>query len=321
MESNLSFSSTKLNTIAYTIVTPNYLAHAWSLKKSFLLHNPNAAFFICLIGNPNDYPDVNQKDIFFIQDLKDNRIDGMLRRYNAFELSCALKPFFAEHILQVYASVNRLIYLDGDMYVFGPFKQLSTAAITISVHRSKNISYLPGDDNFSVISLNRYGVYNAGYFELQRKEEAFAFIHWWKHLMETKATDKPDEHLFTDQLWLSAVPSFFDDVYINKHPGYNVGFWNFIERNVEEKEGVYYVNEEPLVLFHFSKYKVEKPDELVDFSNQFLSFHTFPHLKPLYNIYRQGILQEKYDEVKSLPYPFAGMQTKEKKNFWRKLIP
>ena len=34
-----------LSTAAYTVVTPNYLAHAWSLKKSFLQHNAGFSIF------------------------------------------------------------------------------------------------------------------------------------------------------------------------------------------------------------------------------------------------------------------------------------
>jgi hypothetical protein len=40
-----------LKTAAFTVVTPNYMAHARSLKKSFLQHNPDAEFFIGISGN------------------------------------------------------------------------------------------------------------------------------------------------------------------------------------------------------------------------------------------------------------------------------
>ena len=227
--------------------------------------------------------------VYFVNFLSDNRIETMIQRYDAFELSCALKPFFASYILENNYQVQRLIYLDSDMYVFGAFAKLSDAAITLSPHRTINTGFLPEAENFSTISLNRYGVYNAGYFELQRKDEMMTFLDWWKTQLVKGAFNKPDEHLFTDQIWLNLVHSFFDDVYINKNPGYNVAYWNLIERRVEEKDGSFYVNGEPLVFFHFAKYKIEEPEKMTDFQNHFLSFSTFPVLKPIFRKYHKGL--------------------------------
>ena len=228
----------------------------------------------------------------------------MIQRYDPFELICALKPFFATHLFEKDSNLLRLIYLDCDMYVFGIFAPLADAAITLSPHRTKNTGYLPELKDYSVMSLNRYGVYNAGYFELRRKKEAFAFLDWWKTLLEDKGFNKPDEHHFCDQLWLNLVHSFFDDVYINKNPGYNVAIWNLIERRVEEINGTYYVNNEPLVLFHFSKYNMKEPDKLVYYDEPYLTFANFPELKTIYQKYREGLLEAGYEQIKAIPYPF-----------------
>lgn len=316
-DKNLS-SNPGLTTIAYTIVTPGYLAHAWSLKKSFLKHNPDADFIICLVGNEEHYPEKNTDNIYFINSIKDSRVEGMKQRYDPFELTCNLKPFFGAHIFENNSQMQRLIYLDSDMLVFAPFLQLTNAAITLSPHRTKNIGQLPGPEIDN--SLNRYGVYNAGYFELQKKEEAFAFLDWWKRLMDKSAYNRPDEHLFSDQLWLNAVHSFFDDVYINKKPGYNVAIWNLIERKVENRNGKYFVNEHPLVMYHFSKYKLEEPDKLVYYNEPYLTFANFPELKALYQEYRKGLLEAGYEKIITTPYPFSYQDSSKKKPWWKKLF-
>jgi hypothetical protein len=311
-----SFSG--ISTAAYTVVTPNYLAHAWSLKKSFLEHNQGVDFFICILGEERHCPQMDNTTIYFINALSDNRIGEMIQRYNPFELSCALKPFFASHILEHHNHVQRLIYLDSDMYVFGAFAVLSDAAITLSPHRTVNVNYLPGFDNFSTIDLLKYGVYNAGYFELLRKPEALNFIKWWQALMVNHAYNKPEENLFTDQLWLSTVPSFFNDVFINKNPGYNAAFWNLIERKITFNNDRWYVNDEPLILFHYSNYKVEEPERLVNFEHPMLSFASLPELKPIFEKYRIGLLEAGYAKIKTIPYPFSYKQ--ETKKWWKKLF-
>jgi len=320
MESNKNNSSPGSSTAAFTVVTPNYLAHAQSLKKSFLQHNPGTEFFIGILGKKHHCPEMNFENCYFVDSLSDNRISGMIGRYQPFEMNCALKPFFATHILEHHSQIQRLIYLDSDMYVFGQFALLTEAAVTISPHRTKNIGYLPEPKDFSIISLNRYGVYNAGYFELQRKAEAFAFLDWWKKLLEHTGYEKPDEHLFGDQLWLNLVPSFFDDIYINKNPGYNVAIWNLIERQVEDRNGTYYVNNQPLVLFHFSKYNLNEPDRLVYYDEPYLTFDNFPVLRGIYEKYRIGLLGAGYENIKSLPYPFSGELAGSKKAWWKKLF-
>lgn len=283
-------------------------------------HNPDAEFFIGILGNESHCPEMNYDNYYFLNSLCDSRIEGMIGRYAPFEMNCALKPFFATHIFEQHSHVQRLIYLDSDMYVFGPFALLTEAAITLSPHRTKYTAYLPEPKDYSIISLNRYGVYNAGYFELQRKAEAFAFLEWWKKLLEHTGYERPDEHLFSDQLWLNLVHAFFDDVYVNKNPGYNVAIWNLIERRVEERNGVYYVNNQPLVLFHFSKYNLEEPDKLVYYSEPYFSFSNFPQLKSIYKKYRDALLAEGYENIKTITYPFSHKLKGKKKTWLKKLF-
>jgi hypothetical protein len=311
---------TKKKTAAFTVVTPNYLAHAYSLHNTFMQHNPGAEFIICLVGNEELLAGGKNYSSLYIAQLKDDRINGMLKRYNPFELSCALKPFFAHHIFTRFTYIDHVIYLDADILVFGEFKIVSNAAIVLSPHRTANVNYLPGTENFSSISLLRYGVYNAGYFELLRNTVTFDFLKWWQDLMEKFAYNNPDEHQFIDQLWLTAVPSFFDDFYINKGPGYNMAYWNFLERKVTSNGDGWLVNGEPLVCFHYSGYNIEEPEKMVNFDHPFLSFTRFPELKPIFEKFRKSLLENGYEETKNLTYPFSYKQTGKKKGWWRKLF-
>ena len=170
-------------TTAYTIITPNYLAHAKALQRSFLKNNESCSFIICVIGEQQHLPAEEGYRFLFLNELQDSRIDSMLQRYQPFELSCALKPYFALHLFKLHSSINRLIYFDGDIHVFGTVEQQSNAAITITPHRTQFVNYLPGLDNFSTTELLRYGVYNAGYFQLLRKEETFLFLNWLAMLL------------------------------------------------------------------------------------------------------------------------------------------
>lgn len=307
----------KQKTTAFTLATPNYLAHAYSLRDSFLRHNAGDEFIICIVGKKEQVPGKKEYQFVYLDQLADKRIQGMTGRYNPFELSAALKPFFADHIFSHFKDIDRLIYLDGDTRVFGTFKKVTDAAICISPHRTENLNYLPGFDNFSVISLLRYGVYNTGYFELIRNPVSMTFLNWWQSLMENHAYDRPEENLFTDQLWLSAVPSFFDDYFINKNPGYNAAFWNLLERAVTKNNDQWLVNGQPLVFFHFAKYDIEKPEKMVNFDHPFLSFSRFPELKTLFDDYREALREAGYAEFKNLPHPYPYSKRKKRRSWWK----
>lgn len=308
------------HTTAYTVVTPSHYAYAVSLRKSFLQHNTGCNFYIGLIGYAHHITAEKGIDIIYLDALKDERIEGMLQRYNPFEISCAFKPFFASHIFTAIPTVDRLIYLDADMYVFGCFAQQTDAAITLSPHRTVHVNFLPGLDNFSTVNLLRYGVYNAGYFELIRKPETLRFLNWWQTLLEHHAYNKPEEHLFMDQIWLSAAPSFFDDIVINKNPGYNVSVWNLIERTVTSQNGQYLVNGQPLIMFHYSTYNLDAPEQLLNFEHPALSFASHPELIPLFKLYRDAVLEAGYEKLKLIPHPFKYRPPAKKKKWWQKIF-
>lgn len=304
----------------FTVVTPNYLAHGLSLRESFLRHNPGHDLYICVIGSKEDLPATEPGQVYFINAIRDSRIEAMLQQYTAFEMSCAVKPFFASLLFDSIPGLEHLIYLDGDIMVFGSFRSPAKAAITISPHRVNTIGFLPEPHPLSDISLNRFGVFNAGYFEVMKQEEGIRFLEWWKQLMSNMCYNQPDDHLFVDQLWLNCIPAFFENVFINRHPGYNLAYWNLIERELTEQDGRWFVNGEPLVFYHYSHYKFESPEKMTSFANDFLSFSNFPLLRSLYSQYGMAVARHGYQQYKSIPYPYAPEEKKNKKGFLGKLF-
>jgi hypothetical protein len=304
----------------YTVVTPNYLAHARSVRESFLRHHPDCDFYIGVIGAEKGYPDTNKAGVHFITQINDSRLEQMLLQYSPFEMSCAIKPFFASYFFEVMPDIDRLVYLDGDILVFNSLAPFSQAPISITPHRINEIGFLPEADKLSDTSLNRYGVYNAGYFEVMKSDEGFRFLKWWKELMSQRCYNKPDEHFFVDQLWLNCLPAFFNDVYINKRPGYNVAYWNLIERHISQGQGQVMVNEQPLVFYHYSLYNTDTPDKMTNFENKFLSFENFPLLRQVYHQYDQSLLRHGVNSFKHLPYPFLQKEKPKSGGLFKKLF-
>lgn len=309
-----------MKSAGFTVITSSYLAHALSVRESFLKHNPGSEFYIGVAGKREDLLTADTSGIYFHTDINDSRISAMQQQYTALEMTCALKPYFTSFLFDSKPGPDHLIYIDADILVFGRFGGDTDASIVLSPHRTSTIGFLPEPHPLSDISLNRFGVFNAGYFEVRKDKEGLRFLDWWKDLMARMGYAKPDEHLYADQIWLNCVPAFFESVYINRNPGYNIAYWNLIERKFMEENGKRFVNSEPLVFFHYSHYRFEEPERMTSFDSSFLSFQHFPELRPLYKEYEDNVMKHGYQQYKAIAYPYGPGQGKKKKGLIKNLF-
>ena len=117
--------------------------------------------------------------------------------------------------------------------------------------------------------------------------------------------------LFVDQHWMVFVPIFFRDyTLVDKYFGYNVAYWNLHERKVSETNGKYFINDEPLVFFHFSGYGINKPDEVSKYQNR-SNFENRPDISPLFEYYAEQLINNFNDYYSQFPcYYIKVSQTK-----------
>ena len=108
------------NNIAFTVCTANYLAHAKAMLDSLSMQNPSYKCYIFLLDEINGRFEENYFYPYIITPVKSlnfPEFEDLCRRYNLFELSCALKPFCALYILQ-FIPCNYLFYFDTDILIF-----------------------------------------------------------------------------------------------------------------------------------------------------------------------------------------------------------
>ncbi|MFO0994993.1 MAG: hypothetical protein U1E67_24035, partial [Hyphomicrobiales bacterium] len=58
--------------------------------------------------------------------------------------------------------------------------------------------------------------------------------------------------VFVDQKYLDLAPSFMEKLKVLRHPGYNVAYWNLVQRKITENDGEFFANGQPLHFVHFS---------------------------------------------------------------------
>ena len=246
--------------IAYTLCTNSYLGMAKSLADSFTEHNPDYHFIIGLVDKWNDSIKRNHFEKYEIIEVeKLNNVASfseMSKKYKVFELCFAMKPFFADYLLNKYESAEYILYFDSDIYFFNSISHLETtfkkSSVTIAPHITK-----PANDNSYTENLVKIsGMYNAGFFVVNRSGESAKFLKWWQEKLTNFCYGATG-----DQEWLSFLPLFFDKVTILNDSGINVAHWNLNERFLSSIDNLYIMNDEDkLVFYHYSGFNYKKPD-------------------------------------------------------------
>lgn len=324
-------------TLAFTICSVNYLAQARTLGDSLAETNPDWQFVIGLVdkldaaGLPESlyppYPMIEVHQIG-IPDFAD-----MCERYDITELNTAVKPFFINYFYEKHPNTNKIIYFDPDIIIFHPLNQLSAKldeySIVLTPHTCTPISdrHRPSDQHHM-----NTGIFNLGFIGLRNDPEAREFVSWWAKRLAYECRIDLCAGLFVDQHWVNFAPVYHKNVWIEKHPGYNVAYWNLHERffsvepvgGTEGQQKHYLVNQtEELYFFHYSGYSTDKPNEISKYQTRY-TFYDRPDTILLFELYRQRLLANYNDTYKRYPCvyikPPSVVRYKRVRKFFRKPI-
>lgn len=260
-----------------TVVTRNYAHFAQAMLQSCREHHPDCDLFVCYADRP---PQSWSETVFGTNVLYGDQLNikdwhRFCFQHTPFELSCALKPFVIAEVL--HRGYDEVIYLDGDMALYGPlsevFQALEHDSIVITPHLLRPLpvdGQRPHEGAFLVS-----GAYNAGFFAVRASDSAAEFLQWWQQMCLHQCIVDLAASLFVDQKWLELVPGMFDRVRILRNPGYNAGHWSLSQFAISEldqgnelriKSEKQFQSEVaiggvPLVLFHFSGMTPDRPRE------------------------------------------------------------
>jgi hypothetical protein len=296
------------NSIAFTLCSNNYLAHAKTLCDSIHRHNPDFTIVIGLVDKKSDLIDYSSFFPAQVIELNEKIIPGfeeMITRYNIVELNTAVKPFFFQYLIKNHPSVDHIYYFDPDIRVYSKLDFLkeyfSENAILLTPHFFTPIE-MDEHHPFENVALN-YGIYNLGFLGLKAKDAVVTkFLDWWGKRTFKLGYARPSDGLFVDQLWINLVPLFFGSTFIIPHYGCNMAPWNLHERKIkkiENTEQIILENNEALIFYHFSSYNFRKPDQLTKYYDRY-SFEKIPILKTLYTSYYNELVENKVNEVASI---------------------
>ena len=295
--------------VVLTICSANYLAHAKVLGDSLARSNPDYQFVIGLVDRvPEEINFDNwlHYEVIPVEDLGIPEFPDMAEKYNLIELNTAVKPIYLEYLYRRNPSVEAVLYIDPDILVLGSFRAMEEKLLDNNIILTPHsCTYDDSSTNLQYeISMLCTGIYNLGFIATARSETTFAFLKWWRKRLVDYCYIQAGSGMFVDQLWVTLAPLYFNRIYVEKDPGYNMCYWNHFERQLGRHENRYLVNgKHELVFYHFSSYNPLKPGII---ANRCLgqTFDRRPDLKPLYDDYSKLLLEAGYVSVSRLECAF-----------------
>lgn len=295
-----------------TVITKNYLAYARTLAETLHEHHPDSRLYVLIVDRIDDYfqPEAESFEVIRLEELPNQQtIEQMCFYYTPLELCCALRGELHEYIIE-HTDAESWIFLDCDIMVCSSleplFETLSETSILLTPHCSVP---LPVKDAGHELNILMHGLSNAGFLGLRRTEQTREFLTWWKErliyycFLDSAIADP--RGLSVDQRWLNLILLYFPDFKFVKHPGANIGHWNFYERKFEyDSEKKIVVNQQPVLFLHFSGWDINHPDYVSKHSPLYQEKDTSPWTE-LARVYREKLLKNEYEETQQFPYTFA----------------
>ena len=277
-------------TLAFTLCSINYLAQAQTLGQSLKETNPDVEFVIGLVDKLTevnfDIDKIPPFQLLEIDKINMDCLEEMCENYDITELNTAVKPFYFDYFLKNRPDIQNIIYFDPDIIVFDRLKPLEDNLEKFNIVLTPHITS-PINDKFDTREIDHLntGLYNLGFVAISRSEVSAKMINWWKERLKKDCRIDLCNGLFVDQHWMIFVPIFFrEHVLVDNYFGYNVAYWNLHERKVQFHHGKFFINDVPLIFFHFSGYGINKPNEVSKYQNR-SNFENRPDIKPLFEYY------------------------------------
>ena len=300
----------------FTICSSNYLAYARTLYASLKSADPEAAEGFILFLVDDDLPEAEkQKDEFRIILAKQLNIPefwDMAFRYSVMEFNTAVKPFCIQYIHDHIGS-DAAIYLDPDIYVLSPLNAVHAALdnqadVVLTPHICNP---LKDEKHPHDITFMQTGIYNLGFGAFADTTSCRDLIAWWAVQLKKNCRVDLENGIFVDQKFMDMAPAFVNKCEILRHPGYNIAYWNLLNRTVEKSGSQYFINGEPISFFHFS---VIVPGNYSIFSKHQDRFEPtdLGECAELFETYLTQLEFWGHSELKNIPYAYNYFSNGEK---------
>lgn len=169
---------------------------------------------------------------------------------SAVEYLWTLTPTIILRLLEMHPEVDILTYIDADMFFFQSsdalYEELGDASILIHEHR-----FPP-----SMMHLLEFGRFNVGILAFRRDRLGYEVLNWWRERCLEWCKSILEDGKYGDQKYLDSWPEQFKGVVVTQNIGIGVAPWNHSQYLFREHKGALYLNDTPLMIYHFHAFQI-----------------------------------------------------------------
>lgn len=214
--------------------------HSPNFKLWVLCLDEETAWYLKALELPNVQPvaaEEFEREFPSLGQAKNNR--SLLEYY----FTCT--PSLPLFILNRDQEVDLITYLDADLFFFSDieplFNEIGGHSIAIIPHR------FPPEFR----KAERHGIFNVGWVSFRRDDEGLNCLRHWQTQCIEWCSDQSDENGFADQRYLDDWPNRFRNLVVLQNKGADLAPWNIANYEISKRNGQVFVDDEPLVFFHF----------------------------------------------------------------------
>ncbi|MCT4621491.1 MAG: hypothetical protein N4A62_19150 [Marinisporobacter sp.] len=193
-----------------------------------------------------------------LEELEDQDLLRAKSNRNYHEYCWTLKPAMLYYVMNRFQNAQYYAHLDGDLCFFSNPEMIFNEAPDAALYLT--------DHNNSQRFMHYYeltGKYNTGFVGCKNDAIALKAIAWWRSKCIERCTSEMDvaNKTFGDQRYIEAWPVLFQNVHIVNTIGANAALWNIENYDVSLKNRKVFVNDVPLIFYHFSGFSILSPNE------------------------------------------------------------
>jgi len=226
------------------------------MAASLQQHDPGSQLWVLSLDafTTRFLRELKQKDLH-VTDLSElEKADAELLKTKAnrtrVEYYFTLSPCWPLHLLRENASIQRITYVDADMFFFASpepiFAEMKEASVLVTEHR-----YPPHLSHHE-----RYGRFNVGLLSFCNDSDGLMCLDDWREKCIDWCYDRDEDGKYADQKYLDAWPELLGKaLHIVRRRGVNLAPWNWSQYHYTFPNGRCLVNCDPLELFHFARFR------------------------------------------------------------------
>lgn len=250
-------------TSAYcTVLSKGRLYQAIALFGSLKAVQADAPIFtLCMDQDTYDVLQAMRQDnvtLIQVSALENEELLELKRTRDQSEYCWTVKPVFLEFVLDGHPELERVTYIDADLFFFADPRAIFDNQPDCSVLLSRGDIVIPSFGKQEIDMLQRLlGRYNSGFLSFKTDSAGTDCLRWWKERCLEECKNAPGEGKFGDQGYLDYMSGLFPNVCDITTPGVNIGHWNYGRHTFSWKDGRLVLEDgSPLIFYHFSGYRI-----------------------------------------------------------------